>query len=59
LSLAVSMMVYMTAARSPALSEPATGSLRGVRDQSAAVEFRFRDGNSMWFPYSLAWSLAV
>jgi hypothetical protein len=26
--------------------------LRGIRDQSAAVEFRFRNGNSMWFPYS-------
>ncbi len=26
--------------------------LRGLRDQSAAVELRFRDGNSMWFPYS-------
>src|SRR5262245_16395722 len=24
----------------------------GIRDQSAAVEFRFRDGNSVWFPYS-------
>ncbi len=30
----------------------AFGYLRGLRDQSAAVEFRFRDGNSMWFPYS-------
>jgi hypothetical protein len=29
----------------------AFGYLRGIRDQSAAVEFRFRDGNSMWFPY--------
>ena len=29
----------------------AFGYLRGIRD-SAAVEFRFRDGNSMWFPYS-------
>jgi hypothetical protein len=29
----------------------AFGYLRGVRDQAAAVEFRFRDGNSMWFPY--------
>ncbi|HWB14121.1 MAG TPA: hypothetical protein VG826_33150 [Pirellulales bacterium] len=29
----------------------AFGYLRGLRDQSAAVEFRFRDGNSMWFPY--------
>lgn len=30
----------------------AFGYLRGPRDQSAAIEFRFRDGNSMWFPYS-------
>lgn len=30
----------------------AFGYLRGIRDQSAAVEFRFRNGNSIWFPYS-------
>lgn len=30
----------------------AFGYLRGIRDQSAAIEFRFRNGNSMWFPYS-------
>jgi hypothetical protein len=30
----------------------AFGYLRGIRDQSAAVELRFRDGNSTWFPYS-------
>jgi len=30
----------------------AFGYLRGIRDHSAAVEFRFRNGNSMWFPYS-------
>ena len=30
----------------------AFGYLRGIRDQSAAVEFRFRDGNSIWFPYN-------
>ncbi len=30
----------------------AFGYLRGIRDQSAAVEFRFRDGNSIWFPYA-------
>ena len=30
----------------------AFGYLRGIRDQSAAVEFRFRTGNSIWFPYS-------
>jgi hypothetical protein len=29
----------------------AFGYLRGIRDQSASVEFRFRDGNSIWFPY--------
>lgn len=31
----------------------AFGYLRGLRDSSAAVEFRFRDGNSVWFAYSL------
>jgi hypothetical protein len=30
----------------------AFGYLRGIRDQSAAVEFRFRDGNSLWLPYT-------
>src|SRR5580692_5648723 len=30
----------------------AFGYLRGIRDHSAAVEFRFRNGNSIWFPYS-------
>ncbi|MBS0207748.1 MAG: hypothetical protein JSS27_02230 [Planctomycetes bacterium] len=30
----------------------AFGYLRGLRDQSAALEFRFRNGTSMWFPYS-------
>lgn len=29
----------------------AFGYLRGIRDTSASVEFRLRDGNSMWFPY--------
>jgi hypothetical protein len=32
---------------------PAFGYLRGLRDRALAVEFRFRDGNSDWFPYSL------
>jgi len=31
----------------------AFGYLRGLRDASASVEFRFRDGNSIWFPYNL------
>ena len=31
----------------------AFGYLRGLRDASAAVEFRFHDGNSVWFPYNL------
>ncbi|MGH9616410.1 MAG: hypothetical protein ACRD28_06670 [Acidobacteriaceae bacterium] len=31
----------------------AFGYLRGLRDASASVEFRFRDGNSIFFPYSL------
>ncbi|MGA2497680.1 MAG: hypothetical protein ABSH20_08050 [Tepidisphaeraceae bacterium] len=30
----------------------AFGYLRGLRDVSAAVELRFRDGNSTWFPYN-------
>ena len=29
----------------------AFGYLRGIRDLPGAVEFRFRDGNSVWFPY--------
>ena len=31
----------------------AFGYLRGLRDSSVSVEFRFRDGNSTWFSYSL------
>ena len=31
----------------------AFGYLRGLRDASASVEFRLRDGNSVWFPYNL------
>lgn len=30
----------------------AFGYLRGIRDHASAVEFRFRDGNSIWFPYA-------
>jgi hypothetical protein len=30
----------------------AFGYLRGIRDLPGAVEFRFRDGNSAWFPYN-------
>ena len=29
----------------------AFGYLRGIRDSATSVEFRFRDGNSIWFPY--------
>ena len=29
----------------------AFGYLRGIADRANAVEFRFRDGNSVWFPY--------
>jgi hypothetical protein len=29
----------------------AFGYLRGIRDLPGSVEFRFRDGNSIWFPY--------
>jgi hypothetical protein len=31
----------------------AFGYLRGLRESSASVEFRFRDGNSIWFSYGL------
>jgi hypothetical protein len=31
---------------------PAFGYLRGIRDTGASVEFRLRDGTSMFFPYS-------
>jgi hypothetical protein len=31
---------------------PAFGYLRGLHDRALAVEFRFRNGNSEWFPYS-------
>jgi hypothetical protein len=30
----------------------AFGYLRGIKDHAGAVEFRFRSGNSTWFPYS-------
>lgn len=30
----------------------AFGYLRGIRELGSAIEFRFRDGNSAWFPYS-------
>jgi hypothetical protein len=33
------------------LSCGAFGYLRGIRDLPGFVEFRFRDGNSAWFPY--------
>lgn len=35
------------------LSCGAFGYLRGIRDLPGSVEFRFRDGNSVWFAYSL------
>jgi len=31
----------------------AFGYLRGLRDSSASIEFRFRSGNSTWFSYAL------
>ena len=30
---------------------PAFGYLRGIRDQSTSIEFRFLSGNSTWFSY--------
>jgi hypothetical protein len=32
---------------------PAFGFLRGIRDSATDIEFRFRDGTSTFFPYSL------
>jgi hypothetical protein len=29
----------------------AFGYLRGIRDRAAGLELRFRDGNTVWFPY--------
>lgn len=31
----------------------AFGYLRGIRDSASAVEFRFRDGSSIWFSYGM------
>jgi hypothetical protein len=31
----------------------AFGYLRGIKDRASAVEFRFKSGNTIWFPYSL------
>ena len=31
---------------------PAFGYLRGIGERAEAVEFRFRDGTSTWFPYN-------
>lgn len=31
---------------------PAFGYLRGIRDRADAIEFRLRNGNSVWFPYN-------
>lgn len=31
---------------------PAFGFLRGIKDHALAVELRFRNGNSEWFPYA-------
>lgn len=30
----------------------AFGYLRGIRERAEAIEFRLKDGNSTWFPYS-------
>src|SRR5438445_6474980 len=35
------------------LACPAFGYLRGIRERGASVEFRFRNGSSIWFSYSL------
>jgi len=31
---------------------PAFGYLRGIRERALAIELRFRNGNSEWFPYA-------
>lgn len=31
---------------------PAFGYLRGIKDRADALEFRFINGNSIWFPYA-------
>lgn len=31
---------------------PGYGFLRGIREKGVAIEFRFRDGTSAWFPYA-------
>jgi hypothetical protein len=36
---------------------PAFGYLRGIDTRAVGVEFRFRDGNSEWYPYSLLGSM--
>ena len=41
-----------TEAEEAEVSCGAFGYLRGIRDLPGAVEFRFRDGNSVWFPYA-------
>jgi hypothetical protein len=40
------------AAEETEVSCGAFGYLRGIRDLPGAVEFRFRNGNSSWFPYA-------
>jgi hypothetical protein len=40
-------------ADSEELSCGAFGYLRGIKDRASTVEFQFRTGNTMWFPYSL------
>jgi len=37
----------------PEAAHAAFGYLRGAQEHTAAVEFRFRDGNSIWFSYHL------
>lgn len=31
---------------------PAFGYLRGLHERASAIEFRLKDGNSVWFPYN-------
>jgi hypothetical protein len=40
-------------AKATVASCKAFGYLRGIRDSATSIEFRFLNGNSTWFPYSL------
>lgn len=47
------LQLRKTATEEPEAAHTAFGYLRGAQEQTAAIEFRFRDGNSIWFSYHL------